>query len=215
MVKTSTSKKSRNKASRIRDVQTQVNRNVFLNCPFDKSYEDCFLALVAAVVTQGLTPRTVLDQNVDKTRIERLFDVMNECDRSIHDISRVTLSGSYKAPRFNMPFELGMCFGLHFVSGRRHKAYAMEAESFRAMHSTSDLNGYDIPVHQNNPVKIFSCVKSMFRLEERAHLGEQEFKLIFAALRKNKKNLKVSNSLFNYEAVTRIQLATAKLIGDL
>jgi len=84
-------------------------RSVFLNCPFDSKYENLYLALIAGAAALGLKPRCVLEIPTTAARLTRLVDLISQCDYSIHDLSRVQLSGpAPRCPRFNMPFELGL-----------------------------------------------------------------------------------------------------------
>ena len=81
--------------------------HVFINCPFDKNYEKLFLALIAGLTGLGLTPRCVLEIPPNRSRLERLFELIERCASSVHDLSRVELSlRRPRVPRFNMPFEL-------------------------------------------------------------------------------------------------------------
>jgi hypothetical protein len=83
--------------------------SVFLNVPFDTEYSSLFLALIAGLAGLGRVPRCVLEvESGGRNRLDRLFGLMATCGASIHDLSRVTLSGDLKVPRFNMPFELGI-----------------------------------------------------------------------------------------------------------
>src|SRR5437870_903348 len=83
-------------------------RSVFLNCPFDSKYENLYLALIAGATALGLTQRCVLEIPTTAARLTRLVELISQRDYSIHDLSRVQLSGpAPRCPRFNMPFELG------------------------------------------------------------------------------------------------------------
>ena len=45
----------------------------------------------------------------DPESLERLFELIERCAFSVHDLSRVELSlHRPRVPRFNMPFELGL-----------------------------------------------------------------------------------------------------------
>jgi hypothetical protein len=90
-----------------------VEKSVFLNVPYDKEYAPLFTALIAGLVALGRIPRCALEaQSEGKTRLQHIYGLLATCGSSIHDLSRVTLSGSLNVPRFNMPFELGMAFAL-------------------------------------------------------------------------------------------------------
>ena len=81
--------------------------SVFINSPFDTSYERQFVALLAAIISIGRTPRCVLEVPGGPGRLSKIFDLLRECEVSVHDLSRVGLPA-----RFNMPFELGLAFAV-------------------------------------------------------------------------------------------------------
>ena len=90
-------------------------RCVFLNLPFDKSYEPLFVAMISAIVAIGRTPRCVLEvPEQGDGRLTRVFNLMRSCSVSLHDLSRVGLP-----VRFNMPFELGVAFALRRLGSNR------------------------------------------------------------------------------------------------
>src|SRR2546421_6737362 len=82
--------------------------HVFINAPFDPSYESLFVTLVGALVFLGQEPHCVLEvPEKGEGRLARIFDLMHSCRLSIHDLSRVGTPA-----RFNMPFELGLACAL-------------------------------------------------------------------------------------------------------
>jgi hypothetical protein len=61
-------------------------RSVFLNIPFDTSYEPLFIALISALVAIGRTPRCVLEVPEEGDgRLSRIFDLIQRCHVSIHE----------------------------------------------------------------------------------------------------------------------------------
>ena len=121
----------------------------------------------------GATSVRVEVESGGRNRLDRLFGLMATCGASIHDLSRVTLSGDLKVPRFNMPFELGITYALSQL--RPHSFFIFEEKAFRLQASLSDLNGHDPHVHDSTPTGIFRCLlacvgtpsgaQSMARLE--------------------------------------------------
>jgi hypothetical protein len=87
---------------------------------------------------------------------------MGECRYSLHDLSRVDLSGG--VPRFNMPFELGLAIGLRRRGG--HTWWVLESRPFRLQRSLSDLNGTDPLVHRNRPLGLLQALESVFARPE-------------------------------------------------
>ena len=129
-------------------------RSVFLNIPFDVSYEPLFIALISALVAIGRTPRCVLEvPEQGDGRLRRIFDLIRRCPVSVHDLSRVGLP-----VRFNMPFELGIAFALRRID--RHQFILLEAKRHRLQKTLSDLNGIDPGIHGGTVIGMVSCVLS-------------------------------------------------------
>lgn len=136
-------------------------RDVFLNVPFDTEYAPLFLALIAGLTALGRSPHCVLEvPSGGRNRLERIFRLMESCDASIHDLSRITLSGPQDVPRFNMPFELGMAYAL--AQKVSHDFFVLEEKPFRLQASLSDLNGHDPHIHDSTPSGALRCVLNCF-----------------------------------------------------
>jgi hypothetical protein len=119
-------------------------QKVFLNFPYDKSYEDVFLGIVCALVRLGRTPVVTFDlPDHGQGRLKRIWDLLRECAASIHDLSAVGLP-----VRFNMPFELGLACGLQRARPQNvHRFFIFETERNRIDYTTSDLKGIDPRIH--------------------------------------------------------------------
>ena len=134
-------------------------RSVFLNVPFDQSYESLFVALITTLVALGRTPRSVLEvPEQGDGRLARIFQLMRSCPVSIHDLSRAG-----KPARFNMPFELGVAVALARIY-RNHDFIMLEAKRHRLQKTLSDLNGIDPGIHNGTVRGVISCILS--------HLGK-------------------------------------------
>jgi hypothetical protein len=128
-------------------------RSVFLNVPYDPDYEPIFLALVAALLALGRKPRCTLEvEDRGQGRPRRILDLLEATAVSFHDLSRIDAPS-----RFNMPFELGLAFGLA-AYGRRHRLYVLEAERGHLERTLSDLKGAEAYVHHGRPEGVISCV---------------------------------------------------------
>ena len=137
-------------------------QSVFLNVPFDIEYSPLFIALVAGLTGLGRKPRSVLEvPSGGLNRLERIFGLIASCGASIHDLSRVSLSGDFQVPRFNMPFELGMAYALSRQSS--HSFFILEEKHFRLQASLSDLNGHDPHIHAGDPTGVLRCILDCFR----------------------------------------------------
>ncbi|MGH2626137.1 MAG: hypothetical protein ACRDHY_05750 [Anaerolineales bacterium] len=85
-------------------------------------------------------PRATLEIPSPARRLDRILELIAACRYSFHDLSRVQLSGG--APRFNMPFEVGLA-----VATARwrpaHQWFLLEARPYRLQQTLSDLGGTD------------------------------------------------------------------------
>jgi hypothetical protein len=129
-------------------------RSVFLNVPFDAAYEPLFITLVGTLIFLGQKPRCVLEiRESGDGRLRRIFDLINQCGMSIHDLSR---AGS--PVRFNMPFELGLACSLRLLPGHRHEVVVLDAKDYRLDKTLSDYKGRDPLIHYNRCDDLITCL---------------------------------------------------------
>jgi len=140
---------------------------VFLNVPFDKRYRQLFEALVFAVHDCGFVARCALEADDGSVvRLDKIFNIISECKYGIHDLSRTTLDGANRLPRFNMPLELGVFLGAkRFGPPRqRHKVcLILEREAYRYQAFCSDISGQDIRAHGNDGQLAIGIVRNWLR----------------------------------------------------
>ena len=61
--------------------------DVFINCPFDSSYQPIFHAIVFAVSELGFRARCALElDDAGDNRLEKITRIIGECKYGIHDI---------------------------------------------------------------------------------------------------------------------------------
>lgn len=140
----------------------KINRNVFVNCPFDDDYLPIFQAVVFTVEACGFSVRSALESsNSGETRIEKIVRIIRESPFGIHDISRTELNES-GLPRFNMPFELGLFLGMRAAGGRhaRKNALVLDRDRYRYQQFLSDLAGHDIGSHNNRVDDVIEVVRN-------------------------------------------------------
>lgn len=148
------------------------DNDVFLNIPFDDGYEKLFVALIAGLTGLGLNPRCVLEIPQPQFRLERLRELILVCGSSIHDLSRVEVDRKKpRAPRFNMPFELGLTVGVAFTA-KSHRWIVLEEQPFRVQKSCSDLNGIDPYIHNGSAVALLECLRQAFVRRPQPSLAE-------------------------------------------
>lgn len=136
--------------------------SVFVNCPFDDDYKPSFEALLFTIQSNDFRPRCALEENdAGDIRYEKLCRLIQACDRSVHDLSRIEL-GSHGLPRFNMPFELGLFMGARRFGGKRQRsksALVMISQPYRLPVYLSDLAGNDPEAHHNRPKEVIRIVR--------------------------------------------------------
>jgi len=142
-------------------------KSVFINCPFDQSYIDDFLKpILYNIIRNGFSPRLSLEvSDSGQVRLQKITDIIKSCKYSIHDLSIVKSKKAKEFARMNMPFELGIDYGLR-NSGlpklSEKQFLILEATKYDYMKAISDINGFDIKVHSNETEKIFECLYTWF-----------------------------------------------------
>lgn len=137
--------------------------NVFINCPFDTTYINNLLKpMMYVIVKNGLNPRLSLKfSDSGLARLEKITKIIRSCKYSIHDLSIVKSKKANEFARMNMPFELGIDYGLRKGGGisLEYKAIlSSRSKKFDYMKAMSDFNAFDIKVHGNDTQKLFDCL---------------------------------------------------------
>jgi hypothetical protein len=140
-------------------------KNVFINCPFDPEYiDDLLKPMLYSLVKNGFVPRLSLEvSDSGEVRLEKITDIIKACKFSIHDLSIVKSKKGKEFARMNMPFELGIDYGLRRSGVKpfdEKKFLILEATKYDYQKALSDINGFDIKVHSNNTEKIFENLYS-------------------------------------------------------
>ena len=138
-------------------------KNVFINCPFDKTYiNDLLKPILYVIVKNGFYPRLSLEvSDSGQVRLQKITDIIKYCKYSIHDLSIVKSKKAEEFARMNMPFELGIDYGLRncgIGNLNEKKFLILEATKYDYMKAISDISGFDIKVHGNETEKIFDCM---------------------------------------------------------
>ena len=159
---------------------------VFLNIPYDKKFERLFLAYIAGISAFGMVPHATLEIPDSSRRLEKILKLARSCEYSVHDLSRVQLDPAKpRVPRFNMPFELGLCVAdANRREGQRQNWFIFEAEANRIDKSLSDLKGTDPKIHGATVRGVLSGLCNVFRRPGRQPSVPQMMQ-IYRGLRKN------------------------------
>jgi hypothetical protein len=140
-------------------------KSVFINCPFDKYYiDDLLKPILYVIVKNGLYPRLSLEvSDSGEVRLQKITEIIRSCKYSIHDLSIVKSKKAKEFARMNMPFELGIDYGLRNsgIQNLNEKQFLiLEATKYDYMKAISDINGFDIKFHNNETEKMFDCLYS-------------------------------------------------------
>ncbi len=136
---------------------------VFLNLPYDSKFQNQYLSYICAIYAFGMVPRVTLEIPGGARRLDRIFSLIQGCEFSIHDLSRVELDRNEpQTPRFNMPFELGLAVGWEKTRAGRHVWFVMEAKDYRLEKSLSDLKGTDPYIHGGTIEGVFREIGNAF-----------------------------------------------------
>jgi len=158
--------------------------SVFLNIPYDKDFENLYLAYIAGVSAFGLVPRATLEIPTSQRRLDRIRSLIETCTYSIHDLSRVQLDRKApRTPRFNMPFELGLAVAQNQRRGS-DRWYVCETMRHRVSKSLSDLDGTDVRIHGGTVKGLFAALGDIF-VRKQHQPSVQEMFGIYRRLRRN------------------------------
>jgi len=136
------------------DLQDTFVRNVFINCPFDQKFAPILEAISFCVIRFNLIPRLASDviDGAD-TRIDKILMLIENSKYSIHDLSRCQATEIGEYSRMNMPFELGIDFGLRRLGSDHQQTKSiliLDEKKYRVQVALSDLAGSDIASHNEN-----------------------------------------------------------------
>lgn len=145
--------------------------NVFINCPFDSSYQKLFDAIVFAVFDCGYVARSALEiDDASQIRVEKILNIINDSKFGIHDISYTRLDPKTKLPRFNMPLELGFFISAKRFGVKEHKqknCLIVDIKEHRYHKYISDIAGQDIRAHNNKPEELIKIIRNWLSTSSR------------------------------------------------
>lgn len=140
--------------------------NVFINCPFDEDYYPLLRPLLFTVLSLGFNPKIALERSDSgELRINKICQLIRSSRYSIHDLSRLQSKKKNEFYRLNMPFELGIEYGIRQLSKGRlqtKQCLILEKERYNFMRALSDLSGVDIKSHKNDPAVLVRELRNWF-----------------------------------------------------
>jgi hypothetical protein len=139
--------------------------NVFINCPFDQGYLDLRKVLIFTITYFDYIPRISLESSDSgASRLEKIIDLIQESKFSVHDLSRIQSHSKNEFFRLNMPFELGIDYGLRRFNEKfkDKKSLIIASDHYEYMKAISDINGVDIKSHNDTIIGIIECLRAWF-----------------------------------------------------
>ncbi len=122
---------------------------IFINCPFDEEYLPLLRALLFVARFYGLDVKIASsDLDSKSNRLSRIIALMRESKYSVHDLSRMKSDKKGEYYRMNMPFELGLDYG---IGGDGKIFLIFENEPYKLKIALSDINGWDVRPHLDSP----------------------------------------------------------------
>jgi hypothetical protein len=174
--------------------------SVFLNVPYDRQFQNLYLAYIAGLSAFGLVPRATLEIPTSRRRLDRIIGLIRECAYSIHDLSRVQLDrNAPRTPRFNMPFELGLAVALDELNGRE-RWYVCETQSHRVHKSLSDLDGTEVHIHGGSVRGLLAALGDMFVRKPRQPSVQQMYGIYLVLSRNLPKIMREAGTRDAYRA---------------
>lgn len=146
---------------------TEFEKNVFINCPFDDEYYTSLLRpLLFIIIYLGFNPRIASERSDSgELRINKICELIQISKFSIHDLSRIKATKRNEFYRLNMPFELGIEYGCRLFGSdhlRGKRCLILERAKYDYMRALSDLSGVDIKSHDNDPAKVVRAIHDWF-----------------------------------------------------
>lgn len=147
-------------------------KNVFINCPFDDDYLERRRAIMFAITYCGYQVQISETNDSGANRLNNIVNLMRISQLSVHDISYKKSSKEGELARFNMPFELGIDYGLrqspknNILSTKKFLIldYAQSTkEKYEYQALMSDIAGFDIDTYgKDKIVDIFEHLTNWF-----------------------------------------------------
>ena len=122
---------------------------IFINCPFDDGYLPLLRVLLFVARFYALDVKIASsDLDSKSNRLARIIALMRESKYSIHDLSKMKSAKGGEYYRMNMPFELGLDYG---IGGEEKTFLIFENEPYKLKIALSDINGWDVRAHLDDP----------------------------------------------------------------
>lgn len=132
----------------------EFDRSVFINCPLDADYRPIMEAILFCVIDCGLIPRIATERlDSGEVRLSKIVELIRASRYSIHDLSRVQAHEVGEFSRLNMPFELGVDWGIAQEGAGRltsKQLLVIARDPYAYQAALSDIAGWDIRSHEGD-----------------------------------------------------------------
>ena len=145
---------------------SKFEKSVFINCPLDDKYYTLLRPLLFTISYLGFHPKIAIERSDSgENRITKIEGLIKESKFSIHDLSRIRSMKKNEVSRMNMPFELGIDYGCRKYSsdnGQNKRQLILEKEPYTYKIALSDISGFDIKYHNNDPIILVRLIRDWF-----------------------------------------------------
>jgi hypothetical protein len=146
--------------------------NIFINCPFDKTYKKFLDAILFTVIYCDFEPQISETNDSGRNRLDNIISLIHNSKYSIHDLCRMQAKKQGELSRFNMPFELGIDIGAR-TSGielfKDKKCLILDSQKYRYQAAISDISGNDIEAYVNLQ-NLIRVIRNWLRRQQNADL---------------------------------------------
>ena len=146
-------------------------RNVFINCPFDKAFKKFLEPLLFTVLYCDFTPQISQTNDSGSTRLDNILKLIRKSRYSIHDLSRMVSSTPGEYARFNMPFELGIDIGIRNSGGpvlEGKRCLVLDTRAYRYHIAISDISGNDIEIYNDKIQHLVRIVRNWLSIQDKS-----------------------------------------------
>lgn len=147
-------------------IDNNFEKNVFVNCPFDREYLTLLQPILFTLVYLKFNPRIASERcDSGESRFSKICEIVQQSKYGIHDLSRIKAKKKDEYFRLNMPFELGLDIGCRIFSSKKlqtKRLLVLEEEKHSFQVALSDLSNSDIKSHGNEAIKVIQHVRNWF-----------------------------------------------------
>jgi len=123
-------------------------------------------SILFCVTDCGLQARIASERfNSGEARLAKIVELMRECRFGIHDLSRLKANHEGEFSRLNMPFELGIDYGLSVGGQPKYESkriLVLAEQNYEYQAALSDIAGWDIATHEGDYEKAIESVRRWF-----------------------------------------------------